>query len=152
MDVFNCLPVAAVIEDKVFCCHGGPSPELSDLSLVRGIPRPTDVPDSGILCDLLWADPAKDASGWQENDRGVSFTFGEDVAASFLLQHGLDLIVRAHQVVEDGYEFFAGRRLVTVFSAPNYCEQFDNAGALLEVRSDLQCGFRLLPGRATAWR
>jgi serine/threonine-protein phosphatase PP1 catalytic subunit len=83
--------------------------------------RPTDVPDTGLLCDLLWADPDKDTQGWGENDRGVSFTFGAEVVEKFLHKHDMDLICRAHQVVEDGYEFFAKRQLVTIFSAPNYC-------------------------------
>ena len=77
--------------------------------------RPTDVPDQGLLCDLLWSDPDKDTMGWGENDRGVSFTFGAEVAAKFLHKHDFDLICRAHQVVEDGYEFFAKRQLVTLF-------------------------------------
>ena len=76
---------------------------------------------AGLLCDLLWSDPDKDISGWSENDRGVSFTFGPDVVSRFLQKHDMDLICRAHQVVEDGYEFWNDRTLVTVFSAPNYC-------------------------------
>jgi len=76
---------------------------------------------AGLLCDLLWSDPDKDITGWSENDRGVSFTFGPDVVSRFLQKHDMDLICRAHQVVEDGYEFFAKRQLVTLFSAPNYC-------------------------------
>merc|ERR1711920_721458 len=101
---------------------------------IRRTVRPCDVPDTGVLCDLLWADPDKDISGWAENDRGVSYMFGPDVVDAFLKKHDLDLIVRAHQVVEDGYDFFAERRLVTVFSAPNYCGEFDNAAALMEVK------------------
>jgi len=111
---------------------------------IRRIPRPTDVPDSGILCDLLWSDPDKDIEGWGENDRGVSFTFGGDVVAKFLKKHDLDLVCRAHQVVEDGYEFFAKRRLVTIFSAPNYCGEFDNAGAMMSVDETLMCSFQIL--------
>lgn len=88
---------------------------------IRRIMRPTDVPDTGLLCDLLWSDPDKDTQGWGENDRGVSFTFGAEVVEKFLHKHDMDLICRAHQVVEDGYEFFAKRQLVTIFSAPNYC-------------------------------
>lgn len=96
---------------------------------IRRIKRPTDVPDQGLLCDLLWSDPDKDTvSGWGENDRGVSFTFGAEVVGKFLKKQDFDLICRAHQVVEDGYEFFAKRQLVTLFSAPNYCGEFDNAG------------------------
>ena len=82
--------------------------------------------------------------GWGENDRGVSFTFGGDVVRQFLRRHDLDLVVRAHQVVEDGYEFFAGREFVTVFSAPNYCGEFDNAGAMMTVDDTLMCSFQIL--------
>lgn len=66
---------------------------------IRRIMRPTDVPDQGLLCDLLWSDPDKDVLGWGENDRGVSFTFGSEVVAKFLHKHDLDLICRAHQVI-----------------------------------------------------
>lgn len=65
---------------------------------IRRIMRPTDVPDQGLLCDLLWSDPDKETMGWGENDRGVSFTFGAEVVAKFLHKHDLDLICRAHQV------------------------------------------------------
>ncbi|KAL3172939.1 hypothetical protein MRX96_012683 [Rhipicephalus microplus] len=143
-DLFNCLPVAAIVDEKIFCMHGGLSPDLQSMEQVGRIMRPTDVPDQGLLCDLLWADPDKDTVGWRENDRGVSFTFGPDVVARFLHKHDLDLICRAHQVVEDGYEFFARRKLVTIFSAPNYCGEFDNAGAFMSVDEKLTCSFQIL--------
>jgi serine/threonine-protein phosphatase PP1 catalytic subunit len=143
-DCFNCLPVAAIVDEKIFCMHGGLSPELQNMEQIKRIMRPTDIPDTGLLCDLLWADPDKDIVGWGENDRGVSFTFGEDVVAQFLRRHDLDLICRAHQVVEDGYEFFARRQLVTIFSAPNYCGEFDNAGAMMSVDDTLMCSFQIL--------
>ncbi len=79
--------------------HGGLSPELKSLEQIKRIPRPTDVPDTGLLCDLLWADPDKEVKGWGENDRGVSYTFGPDSVLDFLAKHDLDLICRAHQVV-----------------------------------------------------
>jgi serine/threonine-protein phosphatase PP1 catalytic subunit len=97
-DCFNCLPVAAIVDEKIFCCHGGLSPDLQSMEQIRRIMRPTDVPDQGLLCDLLWSDPDKDVMGWGENDRGVSYTFGPDVVAKFLHKHDLDLICRAHQV------------------------------------------------------
>ncbi|KJH48333.1 putative phosphoprotein phosphatase 1 [Dictyocaulus viviparus] len=143
-DCFNCLPVAAIIDEKIFCCHGGLSPDLQSMEQIRRIMRPTDVPDQGLLCDLLWSDPDKDVTGWGENDRGVSFTFGPEVVAKFLHKHDLDLICRAHQVVEDGYEFFAKRQLVTLFSAPNYCGEFDNAGSMMTVDETLMCSFQIL--------
>jgi len=106
--------------------------------------RPTDVPDTGLLCDLLWSDPDRDVQGWGENDRGVSFIFGAEIVQVFLKKHDLDLVCRAHQVVEDGYEFFSGRQLVTIFSAPNYCNEFENAGAMMHVDDTLMCSFQIL--------
>jgi len=100
--------------------HGGLSPDLQSMEQIRRVMRPTDVPDTGevfwqfsrprsecangmflilgLLCDLLWSDPDKDITGWSENDRGVSFTFGPDVVSRFLQKHDMDLICRAHQV------------------------------------------------------
>jgi len=143
-DVFNCMSVCALIDEKIMCMHGGLSPEISSFDQVRRLVRPTDVPDTGMICDLLWADPDKDIAGWAENDRGVSFIFGPDVVTSFLQKQDLDLVCRAHQVVEDGYEFFAKRQLITLFSAPNYCGEFDNAGAMMSIDETLMCSFKVL--------
>eukprot|EP00628_Pelagophyceae_sp_CCMP2097_P000054 CAMPEP_0184093904 /NCGR_PEP_ID=MMETSP0974-20121125/8991_1 /TAXON_ID=483370 /ORGANISM="non described non described, Strain CCMP2097" /LENGTH=346 /DNA_ID=CAMNT_0026396683 /DNA_START=161 /DNA_END=1198 /DNA_ORIENTATION=+ len=144
-DVFNCMPVAAVVDGKIFCVHGGLSPELRSLDQISKLRRPTDVPDSGMMCDFLWADPDRDTLGWAESERGVSYTFGPDVVDDFLSAHDFDLLVRAHQVVEDGYEFFANKRqLVTLFSAPNYCGEFDNAGAIMSIDETLMCSFMIL--------
>ena len=101
------------------------------------------IPDCGLLCDLLWSDPDKDITGWAENDRGFSFTFGPDVVSLFLQKHDLDMIIRSHQVVENGYEFFAKRQLVTLFGAPNFRGEFDNAGAMMTVAEDLLCSFQV---------
>jgi len=140
-DTFNCMPVAGLVEDRVLCMHGGISPELRNFDQIRKILRPTDVPDSGLICDLLWADPDDSRSGWGANDRGVSWTFGPDVVEKFCRQFDVDLIARAHQVVDEGYQFFSARRLVTVFSAPNYCGEFDNSAAVLSIDQDLMCSF-----------
>lgn len=91
------------MDEKIFCCHGGLSPDLQSMEQIRRIMRPTDVPDQGLLCDLLWSDPDKDTMGWGENDRGVSFTFGAEVVAKFLHKHDFDLICRAHQVYKNIY-------------------------------------------------
>ena len=159
IDVFNCFPVAAIIDEKILCMHGGLSPQLDKVNQILNIKRPIEVPDQGLLCDLLWSDPENDIQGWQgntlinifviiiiiniiiiiiinitiyiiENERGVSYIFGPDVCSKFLKNNDIDLVCRAHQVVEDGYEFFAKRQMVTVFSAPNYCGEFDNAGII----------------------
>jgi serine/threonine-protein phosphatase PP1 catalytic subunit len=144
VDVFNKLPLCAVIDDKIFCVHGGLSPEMTTLDQVNNIVRPCDVPDVGLMCDFLWADPESELSGWADNDRGVSYMFGPDTVESFLQKFNFDVVVRAHQVVADGYEFFAGRRLITLFSAPNYCGEFDNSGAMMTVDDTLMISFQVL--------
>lgn len=87
--------------------HGGLSPELNLLKNLHKIKRPLEVPEEGLLCDILWSDPSYEVETWGENERGVSYIFGEEVVNSFLKKMNMDLICRAHQVVEDGYEFFA---------------------------------------------
>ena len=144
VDLFNCLPIAASIDDKIFIVHGGLSPELKLIENLNKIMRPTDVPEEGLICDLLWSDPEDNNTGWGENDRGVSCTFNEKVLKNFLEKNDLDLLCRAHQVVEDGYEFFGNRQLVTVFSAPNYCGEFDNNGAIMDVDEELMCSFKVI--------
>jgi serine/threonine-protein phosphatase PP1 catalytic subunit len=166
IDMFNTLPIAAIVAGKIFCVHGGLSPALSHMDDIRNIARPTDVPDYGLLNDLLWSDPADMEQDWEANERGVSYCFGKKVITDFLATHDFDLVCRAHMVVEDGYEFFTDRILVTVFSAPNvgpppfaskpifdelltqisvqYCGEFDNWGAVMSVSSELLCSFELL--------
>ncbi|KAI0233553.1 serine/threonine protein phosphatase Pzh1 [Massospora cicadina] len=142
--VFNCFPVAAIVANKIFCIHGGLSPSLNTMDDIRKIARPSDVPDYGLLNDLLWSDPSDTTLEWEDNERGVSYCFGKAVVDEFLARHEFDLVCRAHMVVEDGYEFFNGRSLVTVFSAPNYCGEFDNYGAVMAVNEELLCSFELL--------
>lgn len=144
-DCFNCLPVAAIVDGKIFCCHGGISPDLGSFDQIRNLMRPTDVPDTGLLCDLLWADPDPNTKVWAENNRGVSFTFGKAVVDAFTKNLGLDLICRAHEVKDMGYEFFAERKLITIFSAPNYNNgDYDNAAAMLSVDANLKCTIDIL--------
>ena len=125
VDTFNCLPIASIVAGKIFCVHGGLSPSLKHMDDIRQIARPTDVPDYGLLNDLLWSDPADMDTDWEANERGVSYCFGKKVIMEFLQRHDFDLVCRAHMVVEDGYEFFNDRILVTVFSAPNVRSWFD---------------------------
>ena len=143
-DLFNYLPVAAIIDEKILCMHGGLSPELKNLQNIQDITRPTDIPDTGLLCDLLWSDPDKDVVEYDENDRGVSVIFGEKIVQDFNKKNDLDLIIRAHQVVDDGYEFFAQRQLITIFSAPNYCGEFDNSAGIMIIDESLTCSLKVL--------
>jgi len=143
-ELFNYLPVAAIIDDKILCMHGGLSPELKNIQNISEISRPTDIPDTGLLCDLLWSDPDKDVLEYDENDRGVSVIFGEKIVQEFNKKNDLDLIIRAHQVVDDGYEFFAQRQLITIFSAPNYCGEFDNSAGIMIIDESLTCSLKVL--------
>ena len=143
-DLFNYLPVAAIIDDKILCMHGGLSPELKNLQNIENISRPTDIPDTGLLCDLLWSDPDKEVLEYDENDRGVSVIFGEKIVEEYKKKNDLDLIIRAHQVVDEGYEFFANRQLITIFSAPNYCGEFDNSAGIMIIDESLTCSLKVL--------
>ena len=143
-DLFNYLPVAALIDDKILCMHGGLSPDLKNIQSIQDISRPTDIPDQGLLCDLLCSDPDKEAVDYDENDRGVSVIFGEKVVTDFNKKNDLDLIIRAHQVVDEGYEFFANRQLITIFSAPNYCGEFDNSAGIMIIDDSLTCSLKVL--------
>ena len=89
----------AALIDKILCMHGGLSPELTNLDQIRKFSRPTDVPDSSLLCDLLWPRPGRDSKGWRMNDRGVSRTFGPDKVSGSLKKHDMDLICHLHQVI-----------------------------------------------------
>lgn len=144
IDTFNTLPLAAIVTGKIFCVHGGLSPVLNSMDEIRHVSRPTDVPDFGLVNDLLWSDPTDSPNEWEDNERGVSYCYNKVAINKFLNKFGFDLVCRAHMVVEDGYEFFNDRSLVTVFSAPNYCGEFDNWGAVMTVSEGLLCSFELL--------
>ncbi len=89
-DCFNSLPKAAMVDDKILCIHGGLSPDLIKLEQLKKIVRPTEIPDDGLLCDLLWSDPDKNINDWGENERGVSVTFSANIVESFLDKFDLD--------------------------------------------------------------
>ena len=143
-DCFNCLPLAATVGKKIFCCHGGLSPELHSLDQIRQVVRPIDVPDSGFICDLLWTDFDTERDGWWESDRGVSFSFGLDVVRTFLAKHNFTMLCRSHKLLEAGYECTPDNQAVTIFSAPHYHGSFDNVGAIMSVDRELACSFLIL--------
>jgi serine/threonine-protein phosphatase PP1 catalytic subunit len=91
----------------------------------------------------MWSDPANQKEEWVNSDRGVSYTFNNDVINRFMTNNNIDLICRAHQMVDNGYQFTCGHKLVTVFSAPNYCDN-SNSGAVMKVDKNLTCSFIIL--------
>jgi diadenosine tetraphosphatase ApaH/serine/threonine PP2A family protein phosphatase len=97
-DVFDYLPLTAVVENQIFCLHGGLSPSIETLDHIRGLDRLQEVPHEGPMCDLLWSDP-DDRSGWGISPRGAGYTFGHDISEQFNHKNGLTLVSRAHQLV-----------------------------------------------------
>ena len=143
--LFNIMPISALINENILCMHGGLSKDLQNIEQINKILRPTDIPNDGLLCDILWSDPNESLNeDFGSNERNISVTFSKDVVKNFLEKNNLDLICRAHQVVEEGFEFFADMKLVTIFTAPNYMGEFDNNGGILEVGEDLLCKFHVL--------
>lgn len=92
------MPIAAVIGNRIFCVHGGLSPDMQSMEEITALSRPSEVPEFGLLNDLLWSDPSDLSPNWSENDRGVSVCFGRNNINNFLQKFDLDLICRAHMV------------------------------------------------------
>ncbi|OIV92245.1 hypothetical protein TanjilG_00263 [Lupinus angustifolius] len=130
-EVFCSLPLAHVINQKVFVVHGGLfSVDGVKLSDIRAINRFCEPPEEGLMCELLWSDP-QPLPGRGPSKRGVGLSFGADVTKRFLQENNLDLVVRSHEVKDEGYEVDHDGKLITVFSAPNYCDQMGNKGAFI---------------------
>ncbi|XP_073137772.1 serine/threonine-protein phosphatase BSL1-like isoform X4 [Henckelia pumila] len=135
--LFNYLPLAALIEKKIICMHGGIGRSINSVEQIEKLERPITM-DAGsiVLMDLLWSDPTENDSveGLRPNARGPGLvTFGPDRVTDFCKRNKLQLIIRAHECVMDGFERFAQGQLITLFSATNYCGTANNAGAILVV-------------------
>ncbi|PKA45778.1 Serine/threonine-protein phosphatase BSL2 like [Apostasia shenzhenica] len=139
--LFNWLPLAALIEKKIICMHGGIGRSINHIEQIENLQRPIAMEaGSVVLMDLLWSDPTENDSveGLRPNARGPGLvTFGPDRVMEFCNNNDLQLIVRAHECVMDGFERFAQGHLITLFSATNYCGTANNAGAILVLGRDL---------------
>ncbi|KAI8024629.1 Serine/threonine-protein phosphatase PP-X isozyme 2 [Camellia lanceoleosa] len=135
--------LSALIENKIFCVHGGLSPSISTLDQIRTIDRKQEVPHDGAMCDLLWSDPEDVVEGWGLSPRGAGFLFGSSVVTTFNHANNIDYICRAHQLVMEGYKWMFNSQIVTVWSAPNYCYRCGNVAAILELDENLDNQFRV---------
>ncbi|MGL5898593.1 MAG: serine/threonine-protein phosphatase [Lactobacillaceae bacterium] len=131
-DLFDFLPISAIINNDTFCCHGGLSPAFETIDQLNNIDRKIEVPHEGAMCDLLWSDPDEN-KGWGLSPRGAGYTFGPDVTSQFTDKNNLKMICRAHQVVMDGYSWNHDKHCVTIFSAPNYCYRCGNLATLMQM-------------------
>lgn len=141
-EVFDCLAVAALVDGAVLCVHGGLSPDIRTLDQVRTLMRRQEVPNEGAFCDLMWSDPEV-VDTWAVSPRGAGWLFGARVTQEFMRVNDLELICRAHQLVQEGYKYhFTGAKLVTVWSAPNYCYRCGNLASILHIDKDHSREFR----------
>jgi serine/threonine-protein phosphatase 2B catalytic subunit len=148
MESFDTIPVGCLVNKRFLAVHGGLSPELETLSDINGINRFSEPPKAGIFCDLLWSDPVEVDSGvtpekYKANDtRGCSFFFNKEAVNTFLRRNKLLSIIRAHEAQLDGYKLHKWNgpnefpAVITVFSAPNYCDVYNNKGAVIKFENN----------------
>ncbi|KAG8349117.1 putative Calcineurin like phosphoesterase [Trypanosoma vivax] len=135
-ELFDLLPITALVDGHILCVHGGLSPDVRSLDDARLLDRYCEVPGEGPITDLVWSDPGG-VSGWAPSQRGAGRIFGKDVACEFMHRNGLTLIARAHQLVEKGFTYhFDEERVCTVWSAPNYCYRCKNLGSFIRIYED----------------
>ncbi|GMT13217.1 hypothetical protein PFISCL1PPCAC_4514, partial [Pristionchus fissidentatus] len=145
-EAFTHMPLACLVGGKILCMHGGISPHLKSLDDIMKIPKPLVDPVSNPLaCDLLWADPMIGLRGFAPNRvRGLSVHFGEDILTATMNALHLQMVVRGHQMMMNGFSFFAGTKLATIFTASAYNAENPNRGAVMEIDGRGRIGFKIL--------
>lgn len=142
-DLFDFLPLTALIDNQIFCLHGGLSPSIDTLDNIRALDRIQEVPHEGPMCDLLWSDP-DDRCGWGISPRGAGYTFGQDISEAFNHNNGLTLVARAHQLVMEGYNWSQDRNVVTIFSGMHVLCHMRRLALYLQYFADTKNSAQLL--------
>ncbi|XP_023322329.1 serine/threonine-protein phosphatase 2B catalytic subunit 2, partial [Eurytemora carolleeae] len=150
MEAFDCLPLAALMNQQFLCVHGGLSPEIHTLDDIRKLDRFKEPPAFGPMCDLLWSDPLEDfgseknAEHFSHNSvRGCSYFYSYAASCDFLQQNNLLSIIRAHEAQDAGYRMYRKSQttgfpsLITIFSAPNYLDVYNNKAAVLKYENNV---------------
>ena len=134
-DTFEYMPIAAIVANTSLCIHGGISPSLQNIQQIRDIKRPLKIPLTGLIADLFWSDPSKETEEYGKSDRGTTCVYGLNPIKRFLSQNNLKHIIRAHQMVADGFElpFSPDDSVITIFTSSNYEEDIPNKAAFLKV-------------------
>ncbi|KAH0795705.1 Serine/threonine-protein phosphatase ppe1 [Histomonas meleagridis] len=142
-EIFDYLPIAALIDGKLFCVHGGLSPDIRAIEQIGIYERRKEIPSSGPISDLCWSDP-DEIDGWGISQRGAGYLFGRNPTQEFIHNNNLKIIARAHQLAMEGYQWhFGEHQLVTVWSAPNYMYRSGNKASVMVVNEQLECDFRI---------
>jgi serine/threonine-protein phosphatase 2B catalytic subunit len=141
MTAFDGLPLSALVNDEFLCIHGGISPAIRTIEDIRNVKRFVEPPQSGVMCDLLWADPMEEYDEspdelFRYNDvRSCSYVFSYRAAKNFLQRNNLRCIIRAHEAQDEGYRMYKAFEgfptVITLFSAPNYLDAYGNKGAIM---------------------
>eukprot|EP01126_Amoeba_proteus_P045052 TRINITY_DN5030_c0_g2_i2.p1 TRINITY_DN5030_c0_g2~~TRINITY_DN5030_c0_g2_i2.p1 ORF type:complete len:312 (-),score=46.95 TRINITY_DN5030_c0_g2_i2:57-992(-) len=150
-EIFDYLSLAAVIDGQLFAVHGGLSPTIDTLDKIKEIDRKQEVPHDGPMCDLMWSDP-EEIEGWGISPRGAGYLFGKSATLKWNETNNLKCILRAHQLVMEGYKYMFNETLVTIWSAPNYCYRCGNVAAILELDEKLQRSFKIFEAAPTEVR
>lgn len=142
-DMFDYLPIAALIDKQIFCVHGGLSPAIETVKEIAEIKRFQEIPHEGPLADIMWSDPDAENLGFTLSARGAGYIFGEDVFERFLHLNDVTHFIRAHQLCMEGYEIIFQKRFMTVWSAPNYLYRLGNMASILEIDDNRNLHFNV---------
>ena len=137
------MPLAASIENKVFRVHGELSPNLDNLDELVKLQRVKETEHEGVISDILWSDPEEDIEGFRISPRGAGFLFEGNTISKFVENNKLDCMVRAHQLVLEGYKIMFDNKLFTVWNTSNYCYRCGNVASIMEVDEDLEKVFKI---------
>ena len=135
-ELFNAMPLAYLIEKKIFVCHGGlcsTTPTIQELRKINRFRQPQQGGNgSNYFSELLWSDPCE-ADGINPSKRGAGISFGADITKDFCDKNNVELVIRSHEVKEEGFEITHNKKCITIFSAPNYCDQMGNKAAVIQL-------------------
>lgn len=150
MNGFDCLPLAALMNQQFLCVHGGLSPELHNLDDIKKLDRFKEPPAFGPMCDLLWSDPLEEFGSEHTDEhfthntvRGCSYFFSYYAVCEFLQNNNLLSLIRAHEAQDAGYRMYKKSAttgfpsLITIFSAPNYLDVYNNKAAVLKYENNV---------------
>ena len=147
-ELFDLLQLAAVVDNKYFCIHGGLSPELKKIDILNSIERKKEIPEKGIITDLIWSDPKEEVNEFEPSKKGAGQFYGEKAVNDFIKENNnIEMIIRSHELVDDGRKFQFNNKLLTVFSAPDYGgrEGF-NIGSVLKIDEQYKFSFIKISG------